>query len=115
MSKEDILEMIDVAKLASLVGKDKTVVVKEEKNSCLKTILIIVGLVAVVAAIAAAVYYFFFTVEEWEDVWDDWDEDFLDDEAWEAFDDFAAEVEEPRVAAPADEVEIEDLNEFDEE
>ncbi len=85
MTKEDLLEAIDVAKIASALGSGKTkeVTVKESSGISIKKIVTVVLAIAAIAGIAFAIYHFFFKKDE--DEFDEWDDELFDDE----FDDFA--------------------------
>ena len=78
ISKEDLMELIDVSKLTNLVGNvGKKEIVVKEKTSRWKIVLGVVVGVAAVAGIAYAVYRYFNPDldDEFMDDFEDWDED----------------------------------------
>lgn len=79
MSKEDLMELIDLSKLTNLVGNlnKKEIVVKEKKECCWKQILCVVAVIAAIAGVAYAVYRYFNRdlEDEFMDDFEDWDED----------------------------------------
>ena len=78
ISKEDLMELIDVSKLTNLVGNvGKKEIVVKEKTSCWKIVLGVVVGVAAVAGIAYAVYRYFNPDldDEFMDDFEDWDQD----------------------------------------
>lgn len=82
MSREDLMELVDLSKLTNLLGnvKQKEIVVKEKKTVCWKQVLVIVSVVAAVAGVAFALYRYF-TRDMEDDFMDDFDdEDFFDEE-----------------------------------
>lgn len=82
MSREDLMELIDLSKLTNLLGnvKQKEIVVKEKKAVCWKQVLAIVAAVAAVAGAAFALYRYF-TRDMEDDFMDDFDdEEFFDEE-----------------------------------
>ena len=84
MSKEDLMELIDLSKLTNLLGnvKKKEIVVKEKKECCWKQVLCIVAVIAAIAGVAYAVYRYFNRdlEDEFMDDFEDWDDDELFDE-----------------------------------
>ena len=82
MSKEDLMELIDLSKLTSLLGNvnKKEIVVKEEKSVCWKKIVAIVAVIAAVAGVAYAIFRYFNRDMEDEFMDDFDDDDLFDDE-----------------------------------
>lgn len=81
MSREDLLELIDVSRLTNFFNDrmPKKVVVEEKKSFCWKGVVAMIIAVAAVAGIAYAIYRYFNrdTDEEFLDDFDDWDDDDL--------------------------------------
>lgn len=81
MSKEDLMELIDLSKLTNLLGnvKQKEIIVKEEKGVCWKKVVAIIAAIAAVAGAAYAIYRYFHKDME-DEFMDDFDDDDLFDD-----------------------------------
>lgn len=92
MSREDLMEHLDLSKLKQLINKSKkeVIVVKENKCCTWKKVLGVVAVLAAIGGVAYALYRYFHPKYE-DEFMDDFDDD-VEDDFDDELDDLADDV-----------------------